>query len=354
MSTLHIANTFFEHELSGQKAGSLTQTIERHPIHLQLQFLPFLYANPDEYIGITAHPAQAYQDVLKKWNLPQLKTQLLHEPKVSRFEHLETWGASHLIQEWATRHRLFYDIPAWHLVKEIQSKSFCFQHAPRLKNSALLHTEEEAHSWLSSFSGPKVLKTCFGLSGRGHLLIDTASKIATILQFLQREFEQARPVIAEPWVERALDFSTQWEIAKDQTITFIGSTVCINDAKGKYIASCIADEPTLFGQSLPFLEEHKATAHALLSAIARLGYFGNVGFDAMIYKEANTLRLHPIVEINARKTMAWAGLMFQRKHVPGKKITFRFAPGTEGLLPTRLHLQNGKHVEFTHNLVVEI
>ncbi|MBY0529181.1 MAG: hypothetical protein K2P51_03220 [Rhabdochlamydiaceae bacterium] len=354
MPTLHIANTFFEHELSNETSASLTQTIDSHPIHLQLQFLPFLYADEGDYVGVTALPAHGYLSVLKQWKLPQLNTQLLHDPKIPHFSHLNTWGASHLIKQWAARHHLPYDIPAWHLVKEIQSKSFCFQNTPQLKNSALLRTEEDTKNWLSSCPGPKVLKTCFGLSGRGHLIIDDTTKIETIFQFTAREFKQARPVIAQPWVERILDFSTQWEIAKDQTITFIGTTLCINDAKGKYIASCIADEPTLFGEFLPFLEEHKERAQTLLCALAKLSFFGNIGFDAMIYKEKNSPHLHPIVEINARKTMAWAGMMFQRKHAPEEKLTFRFCKGTQGLLPTALLLQNGKCVEFTHNLAVSI
>jgi hypothetical protein len=46
-----------------------------------------------------------------------------------------------------------------------------------------------------------------------------------------------------------------------------------------------------------------------------LGFFGPVGFDAMLYNHPQTkkLRLHPIVEINARRTMGWAALKLYEK-----------------------------------------
>ena len=58
-----------------------------------------------------------------------------------------------------------------------------------------------------------------------------------------------------------------------------------------------------------------------------LGYFGNVGIDAMVYRSENGPQLHPIVEINARKTMGFAALELQKRHFPNKTITLSFHAG---------------------------
>ena len=53
MSILHLCNTFFEWELSGQLPTTLERAFAKNPIFLQLQFLPLIYANPDEGILVT-------------------------------------------------------------------------------------------------------------------------------------------------------------------------------------------------------------------------------------------------------------------------------------------------------------
>jgi hypothetical protein len=77
--------------------------------------------------------------------------------------------------------------------------------------------------------------------------------------------------------------------------------------------------PLTFRGCFPFLQDHCKKAIPLLGKIAEVGYFGHVGIDAMLYtlpEDPHTLHLHPVVEINARKTMGWAALAFQRRYFP--------------------------------------
>lgn len=379
MSKLHIANTFFEHELSsmtiatgqGMRENPHTQNIEarskthasdcfgithemrRSPIYLQLQFLPYLYADPSDGLAVSDLPDPNYYNTLKDWKLPRLNVHSLEERSIPSYEQIESWGASQLIAAWAKEHRLPYITPDWPLLKTINAKSFSFEHTPHLPHAALLRNKEDACAWLDSFSGPKILKNCFGLSGTGHFFIEPSTSLEQIFSFLNHEWKQARPVIAEPWVDRTLDFSTQWVIEATKKISYLGPTVCLNDARGKYVASRVGNETALFGEHLPFLEQHKTAAHKLLMHLADLGYYGNIGFDAMIYRSQHELKLHPIVEINARKTMGYAMLLLQQKHFPDKILTIRFGAHSEGLLPTSLRLTNGKQVVFKRNLQIE-
>jgi predicted ATP-grasp superfamily ATP-dependent carboligase len=67
-----------------------------------------------------------------------------------------------------------------------------------------------------------------------------------------------------------------------------------------------------------------------------MGFRGNVGIDSMIYDG----KLHPIVEINLRKTMGWVALKL------GKSVAYE--TGTEGLLPKFLDI--GKKITFQKQL----
>lgn len=315
MHKLHIANTFFEWELENNPRMSLREAFNQHEIYLQLQFLPSLYSDPSDHHFI------------------------LDSPIPSGFV-IESWGYSQLIAEWASANELQYPMPDWDVVKEVNSKRFSFEHSRKLPGAMLLSNTSEAANWLRSFPGPKVFKTCFGVSGKGHLIIDENKERTA--KFLQREWNKDLPVIAEPWVKRDLDFSTQWFLS--DKITYLGATICQNDARGKYMSNTVGK------LSIPHLEEHKNEVMPLLKIMASKGYFGNVGIDAMVYQS----QLHPVVEINARKTMGYAALLYQQKHHPNATVRFSYSRANAGYLPNSLVLKNGRKVNFSRNLVIDI
>jgi hypothetical protein len=333
---LHIANTFFEWELETEPNIPLPEAFYQSPIHLQLQFLPLLYADA---MVVTDKPTA------------DAKMFTFDDKTFPKDAEIESWGASRLIAKWAKQRGLTYHMPDWQIVKQINSKQFSFENSPKLPGSALLTNETQTKEWLQHCPGKKVLKTCFGLSGKGHLFVDKGSE--RISSFLQKEWNKGLPVIAEPWMPRILDFSTQWQIGPQSQVHYLGATLCRNDERGQYRSNTVGEEKTLFGPHLPFLAQHRKIAEPLLQKIANLGFFGNIGIDAMLYNPENP-QLHPIVEINARKTMGWAALAFQKRHYPDKTISFCFAPGKEGYLPHQLTLKTGKTIHFLRNLSVQL
>jgi len=339
MKFLHIANTQFEWEFVQKKEISLEESFTAHPIFRQLQFLPLLYAKPHDGVMVTDLPSAEFLEKLteKKINLPTLH--LYEQDLYEHYDAIESWGASFAISKWAKEKKLNYVIPHWSVVREVNSKAFSFTHSPPLPFAELLHDEREAKKWLK-YSGPKILKTCFGVSGRGHFFIDDSSfDEEKVLTFLRKEWEEGRPVIAEPWVNRLLDFSTQWFIYQDQKIDFVGATLCENDVRGRYKNNRVGDVSVLFGEWQPFFIQHRAVAESILKKVAQLGYFGNVGIDAMVYLWNHESLLHPIVEINARKTMGWVALQIQKKLFPHDMISIEYVPmqkGLDGLLPNSI------------------
>jgi hypothetical protein len=351
MPKLHIANTFFEWEVENAPKLSLREAFLQNPIFLQLQFLPVVYGEQEDGMLLSDLPDPEYWASLSKDKISPL-SDFLHEAKeFPKKMEIESWGPSQLIADWAKSKGLNYSMPDWQTVKEVNSKHFSFEHTPRLPGAELLSSEGQAKQWLCSFSGKKVLKTCYGVSGKGHLIIETAdAQFPRIAQFLHGEWKKNLPVIGEPWVERILDFSTQWDMDKEGKISYLGGTICKNDSRGQYQYNEVGEERDLFGQYNSFLLEHQKKARALLTLIAGKGFFGNIGIDAMLYKFAGDILLQPVVEINARKTMGWAALSLQKRYFPDKKIRLSYTPRKEGFLPKFLVLKHGKKVTFQRNL----
>jgi hypothetical protein len=343
MPKLHIANVDFEFELSSAHRMPLQQGLERHPLFLQLQFMPLLYADPDDYVVVTAFPDEDYFQRLQFLG-PLPKLILLSQPAPQNVE-IVPWGNSQEVAAWAEEKRLAFALPAWDSVLRVNSKEFSYQNSPKLPHSCLVSNEEELKSWLLSFDGNKVLKRPLGLSGRGNLIIESQQqvKLEQLVAFCAKEWKLGRRLIAEPWVERQLDFSTQWHIHKKGEIEYIGSAIIRNSERGAYESTHVAEEGLLFGEALPFLEEHKREAKKTLTKVFEEGYFGPAGVDAMVFRdfEQRELRLHPVVEINARQTMSLFAIKFQRKCFVDRQVTTSYLSLSEEnngipLLPHRL------------------
>ncbi len=269
----HIFNTNFEWELETNPKGDLEHSFSK----IQKKFLPLgkLFAKE----GDTVFPQTP---------VPGQK--------------INGWAPSRLIENYAKKFGLIYTIPDWVCVKKIQSKEFAHKLSP-LPQSQIIHNELELKAWLAIVPPPYVFKSFYGYSGTGHKFRPDG------LNF---------PVLAEPWVKRSLDFSTQWEIQENK-MHYLGATILLSDEKGKYKATKVAsDERALFGDSYHYLQEHIA----FIKQFSFTPFFGNIGFDAFVYNET----LQPICEINARKTFGFLALHLLKQNRSQKSLTISFTP----------------------------
>lgn len=325
--TLHIANTYFEKELKENRPLDIETALCRSPAFAQLQFLPCLYARGKEGVLVSDLPLPPFSSLQP--------LHLVSQPgDLSSYTHLESWGASLALNAWALSRGLIYDMPPWDVVREVNSKAFSYMQSPKLPGSALLFSKEEILEWSDCQKNKHVIKSCFGAAGRGHLHLPTKEK--NLEGFLKRE---GLPVIGEPWVQRDLDFSTQWKIEKNGTIHYLGATICVTSPEGHHIANLVGDI------SIPHLDAQREIALSCLKKMAAMKFFGNVGIDAMIYEG----KLHPVVEINARKTMGWFALETQKHLFSKQTISVSYIAGSSGvsLLP---HATT--HQQFTLRLII--
>lgn len=341
MRRLHIANTDFEFELTETSSVSLEKSFRQNPIVHQLQFLPIVYAEKGDGLCVSDRPDPLFQD--PPWHL--------FKDRALPYDCIESWAPSKRIALWARERNLTYHMPHWNIVKEVNSKAFSFQQVDPLPGAELIHSWDQLQTWIQRFPNPKVLKTCFGLSGRGHLHLPAS--LEKIEKFAMQELNNSRPLIGEPWVTRKLDFSTQWVISKHNNITYVGATILQNDAQGCYLGNLVGKEEIIFGTYLDHLHLHRKIVYPTLERMQKMGFFGNVGIDAMIW--GNDV-LHPIVEINARKTMGWISLQIAKRLFPNQTITVSYLSTSRRspLLPKGVVLENGKVKKFSRNLYVDV
>ena len=252
---VYLANTDAEFEYADAAHGSFSHSWSKYPLCLQLQYLPLLYADPDDLVAVTSIPDESYLVRLmqKDWWAKGLPKMILID-QAQNLNGVEclSWGPSRRVKAWAELSGASYTMPSdWAVVCTVNSKAFSFRYCS-LPNAARLENEEELLRWLKANAGPKVLKTCYGLSGRGNFRMEGNQASPELLSFCRKEWGQRRPVIGEPWLNRLLDFSTQWKIFPDKKFELIGATRFATDPFGNYQGTVAGPENRLFSEMLIF------------------------------------------------------------------------------------------------------
>lgn len=358
---IHLANTDAEFEYANRdlEKASFIKSWSKHSLCLQLQYLPLLYAEPEDLVAVTSYPDDNYLSQLLKteWGSKGIPAMMLIEDHRS-LEGGEclSWGHSKRVKRWAQERNASYAMPdAWEKICLINSKAFSFRFSI-LKEAALIENEIELIRWLAIKEGSKVLKTCYGLSGIGNHRVDENFPTPALLKFCRKEWIHRRAIIGEPWLDKVLDFSTQWKIDSHGRFELIGATRFETDHQGNYQGTVAGEAARLFSNSLDFLHQHIEFIQKPLQEIAEMGFFGNIGFDAFLYRDnRNQIHLQPLVEINGRKTMSLVALMMQRKHCPDRLLKFSFNRIKQSsLLPEDCLNEQKERIYFRYFLTASI
>ena len=181
-----------------------------------------------------------------------------------------------------------------------------------------------------------VVKEAVGLAGHNAIRLWEPEVLPAQIRWMERAFASSQTLVVEPWLERVIDFSVQYEMT-GRGLQLVGYTGLLNDLRGQYrgnwaAPNCNRRLPDAVTQ--PFTEPRDAVAriHALYDDLRALleaelrdaGYLGPVGVDALVYRDAKgKARLKPVVEINPRFTMGRVTLELMKHTTPGSHGLFR-------------------------------
>ncbi len=343
-SELHFANTFFEIDL-GNHHLSIEQALSLHPNFFQLQFLPLLYAKKQAFF---LYLGQLTKDLKNGVNLSTLKE--IPSPSI------EMWGCSNCIDELKDSYSaVISNEISLSLIHDISSKLWSFPYLKKyVPQAEIIYTEKELCEFFEHRFFPCVLKNPQGFSSRGNTVILAKEKI-TELDYKKLKLQLTlNPLIVEPWLNRILDFSTQWMLTKTQ-IECLGTTLLVNSNRGSYMGNIFNPEDRFMLKTLEPIELHFQVVKPILKELQNLGFQGNLGVDAFFYQDGNHILLQPIVEINPRKTMGYVTLQLAENHRFESPIFLRLQKAQNclsPLLPEEIIVHN-KKINFKKNLTIE-
>ena len=181
-----------------------------------------------------------------------------------------------------------------------------------------------------------VIKESLGLAGSNAMRLFEPEILETHRRWIANAVANQQQLVAEPWLERVLDFSVQLEMS-DEGLKLCGYTGLINDARGQFQANvalpghqkkipanliALFPEPPDIAQRLHALF---ADIFEMLEAeLRRVHFSGPLSLDAFAYRAADgKIRLKPIVEINPRYTMGRVTVELMKHVAPGSRGEFR-------------------------------
>ncbi len=141
--------------------------------------------------------------------------------------------------------------------------------------------------------------------------------------WLQRIFDMGLPVIVEPWHKRVMDFGVRFNLHPKGILQRLQFHKLINTSDGAFLGIQLSPHRWIPDKYMMYV--HK-TVEALQQQLHHEGYFGPVGIDGYIWQdEAGQTHIRPLVEINARHTMADVAYGLQSR-LKSEHLLWRFYP----------------------------
>lgn len=205
---------------------------------------------------------------------------------------------------------------AAHVNSKMWSNGFCRSRG-LAGAAAVARTEAELHAAAAAVEGPLVLKSPYGVAGRGAAVVRNRRQLVVFarrLAALAALAESGTPgeaegdgLLVQPLYRRALDFSAHLDVRHDGTVVLAGFRGMTN--RGLTFSSSDGLAP----EDRRRLEDDEAYGSVLWDLgreLFRAGYHGPVSVDGLITEDG---MLVPVLDVNARLSLGRFGLDLQER-----------------------------------------
>lgn len=375
MPRVFLPNFDFEHQLAEPSRTDFGEAARQ--IDAELASVWLAVAEPGDAVWSPAGKP-IFEDYLAWSDAPVSPAQIrwiTNDSQLARGDELCPWGWSEQVLTWGRRCGLTCPAPPIDAVREVNSRRFSFELEQILgvntAGAKLISSPDELAAAVQSVRPSQrwMLKGLFGMSGRerfighgksaklreelkpllqrlitrrqhpmqttqGDWFIPRVPKIRreslipneptvdeiiprAMLAWFVNHLNRDGAVVLEPWLDRIAEASMQWDIPQRGEPIFVGVAPMIDppNSSGGYFGS--RTDPRDAADS-PWNEAIADTAR-VAREVQRRGYFGPLGIDAMLYRDADgQTRLRPIQDVNARWTMGRLALELRRFWEPHK------------------------------------
>ncbi|MFJ6695335.1 hypothetical protein ACIQM4_04585 [Streptomyces sp. NPDC091272] len=173
--------------------------------------------------------------------------------------------------------------------------------------AAAVRTAPELAAAASAIEGPLVLKSPYGVAGRGASVIRDRRQLASFARRLsQRRDQDTAGLLVQPYYRRVLDFSAHLDVGRDGRVGVVGFRGMTNRGLAFASSDTLAPEER---RRLADDGRYRAVLTDLGTALAAAGYHGPVSVDGLLTDDG---LLVPVLDVNARHSMGRYGLSLER------------------------------------------
>lgn len=207
-------------------------------------------------------------------------------------------------------------------------------------------------AWLETAPpGRYVAKGNHGLAGIGQVrftlgLADTSglspdeatdgAKVSSVGSTLSRLADRHEGLVIEEECAVTREWGVLFRVGRDGRRSTIRRHRLMTGTGGSYAGALVLPDDQARAETdwFKYRDRAYAAVDAVAAALHREGYWGPVGLDMFLYERAGAISLRPLVDLNARQSMAWPvhGLAAR---FPGRAVLFRQFSATSLELPER-------------------
>lgn len=330
--TLHIFNP--EHDMAlAANLENFTSPHAGRQMRYEMGYLPAIWAEEEDVVLVddvreAEKNFRLFNTYVKRMSMngATLGTpRFVNSKEVARLEGItgvDPWGWDAAVRGQLLR----YGVGAeWLLsleevkqVRELSHRRLTASLLPSLKEEFTLGEAfecESAEDVMQLFEqyGRIVVKAPWSCSGRGVRFFTEAPLTESQTGWLRNVLKQQGSVMVEPLYNKVKDFGMEFECHQGK-VSYCGLSL-FDTANGAYTGNILATESAkqqMLERYIPWkqLSLIQEKACAVLTDIIGQDYEGPLGIDMMIVNDpqATSLRLHPCVEVNLRRTMGHVAL----------------------------------------------
>ena len=328
----------------GHETAVLNASKHYHPpahvakMQSDLAFLPAWYASNGDFIFMETSLPDDFRLSLQSLNLQPrsiIPADFIENRKNFLYSVIDFWGISpqsiHFFKKLNDQYGLSLTIPQWDEKFRFLGSRFASQkllgrlleQIPELEQTILpcfVSNIAEVEQQTIESKDRLLIKSPYSSSGRGLIWLPPEKLAQSERQILSGMLKKQQQVSIEKVLDKRLDFSMHFENTADGKTRFIGYSIFQTNVKGAYENSWIACQERLKKEitskiSEELLLQTRLTLTGIIQEMYAPSYTGKIGIDMMIYQFGDSLRLHPCVEVNMRKSMGYLAIRFAEKYL---------------------------------------
>ena len=322
--TLHVFNP--EHDIAlAYDNKYFTAPHAGRQLRNDLDYLPVLWAEEDDYV-LVENVSSAQQHALRLQRYGK-QVQFIDKNDVERLseqiDYVMPWGWDSSVKfhlgQLGVKESVLPEDKTLVDIRQLSNRQFSSavlrDVQKELSNPILLGKATYIDSIVELESvlqriGKAVIKAPWSSSGRGVRYVDSVLD-AALANWSKNVIKTQGGIMIEPYYNKVKDFGVEF-YSDAEGVHSVGLSV-FHTLNGTYIGNSLADEvekqstlSTYISNEL--LNKVITTLEQLLTTRLKGIYSGPLGVDMMIVTSKNGFMLHPVVEINLRRTMGHVAL----------------------------------------------